>query len=74
MIHSVEVMSDHVRTRKLSFSVFPVIVLCLSFGVALCVPVDFFFWKWEKNYQSKRLNILVIIREITEGKDPQKYN
>ena len=51
----------------MSFSVFPVLVVRLSFGVALCVLVEMFLLEMRKTYQSIRLNILVMTREITEG-------
>ena len=46
----------------------------LSFGVALCVPVELFCWKWGKNDQIKGLNLLVMIRGITEGNQLPKCN
>ena len=55
-------------------SVFPVLVVRLSFGVALCVLVEMFLLEMRKTYQSIRLNILVMTREITEGNNFQEYN
>jgi len=76
VIHSVEVMSDHVSTWIMSviqcFSCISVIVFCLSFGVALCVPVELFCCKWGKNDQIKGLDLLVMFRGITEGNQLQK--
>ena len=53
---------------------FPVLVVCLSFGVALRVLVEMFLLEMGKTYQSIGLNILVTTREITEGNNFQKYN
>ena len=47
------------------FSCISVTVFCLSFGVALCVPVESFCCKWGKNDQIKGLDLLVMFRGIT---------
>ena len=53
---------------------FSVLVVRLPFGVALCVLVEMFLLEMKKTYQSIRLNILVMTREITEGNNFQEYN
>ena len=77
VIRNVEVMSDNVRTWNLSViqCFFPVIIFCLSFGGRTLCPCGIVLvGNGGKNDEMKGLNVLVMIRRITEGSKLQECN